>query len=79
MHLNKHLVTLKTALEKPTLYKFICLVFFPNNKLLWNFTNLCLVSLNITHQSNHVLINRLQRRVRNTSILFSNMNLPMYL
>uniref|UniRef100_A0A3P9KE54 Otogelin n=1 Tax=Oryzias latipes TaxID=8090 RepID=A0A3P9KE54_ORYLA len=39
--------------------------------LLWNFTNLCLVSLNITHQSNHVLINRLQRRVRNTSILFS--------
>ncbi|XP_023807134.2 otogelin isoform X3 [Oryzias latipes] len=31
--------------------------------LLWNFTNLCLVSLNITHQSNHVLINRLQRRL----------------
>ncbi|KAF6716693.1 Otogelin [Oryzias melastigma] len=31
--------------------------------LLWNFTNLCLVSLNITHKSNHVVINRLQRRL----------------
>ncbi|XP_038123894.1 otogelin [Cyprinodon tularosa] len=29
----------------------------------WNFTNLCLVSLNITHKSNHVVINRLQRRL----------------
>uniref|UniRef100_A0AAZ3SXK3 Otogelin n=1 Tax=Oncorhynchus tshawytscha TaxID=74940 RepID=A0AAZ3SXK3_ONCTS len=31
--------------------------------LLWNFTNLCLVVLNITHKSNHLVINRLQRRV----------------
>ncbi|XP_072237255.1 otogelin [Leuresthes tenuis] len=31
--------------------------------LLWNFTNLCLVSLNITHRSNHIIINRLQRRL----------------
>ncbi|XP_049903117.1 otogelin [Epinephelus moara] len=31
--------------------------------LLWNFTNLCLVALNITHKSNHILINRLQRRL----------------
>ncbi|XP_035991595.1 LOW QUALITY PROTEIN: otogelin [Fundulus heteroclitus] len=30
---------------------------------IWNFTNLCLVSLNITHKSNHVVINRLQRRL----------------
>ncbi|XP_046898327.1 otogelin [Hypomesus transpacificus] len=34
-----------------------------SNTLLWNFTNLCLVALNITHQSNHVIINRLQRRL----------------
>uniref|UniRef100_A0A3B4YDQ7 Otogelin n=1 Tax=Seriola lalandi dorsalis TaxID=1841481 RepID=A0A3B4YDQ7_SERLL len=31
--------------------------------LLWNFTNLCLVALNITHKSNHIIINRLQRRL----------------
>ncbi|XP_024863957.1 otogelin [Kryptolebias marmoratus] len=31
--------------------------------LMWNFTNLCLVSLNITHKSNHVVIDRLQRRL----------------
>ncbi|XP_041636331.1 otogelin [Cheilinus undulatus] len=31
--------------------------------LLWNFTNLCLVALNITHNSNHIIINRLQRRL----------------
>ncbi|KAK2854260.1 hypothetical protein Q5P01_006921 [Channa striata] len=31
--------------------------------LLWNFTNLCLVALNITHNSNHIVINRLQRRL----------------
>ncbi|KAM3625541.1 uncharacterized protein V6R79_013741 [Siganus canaliculatus] len=31
--------------------------------LLWNFTNLCLVALNITHKSNHIFINRLQRRL----------------
>ncbi|XP_035275409.1 otogelin [Anguilla anguilla] len=30
---------------------------------LWNFTSLCLVALNITHKSNQVLINRLQRRL----------------
>lgn len=30
---------------------------------MWNFTNLCLAALNITHKSNEVLINRLQRRV----------------
>ncbi|XP_034019438.1 otogelin [Thalassophryne amazonica] len=30
---------------------------------LWNFTNLCLVALNISHKSNHVVINRLQRRL----------------
>ncbi|XP_062290720.1 otogelin [Scomber scombrus] len=30
---------------------------------LWNFTNLCLVALNITHKSNHIIINRLQRRL----------------
>uniref|UniRef100_A0A3Q1CNI4 Otogelin n=1 Tax=Amphiprion ocellaris TaxID=80972 RepID=A0A3Q1CNI4_AMPOC len=35
--------------------------------LLWNFTNLCLVALNITHNSNHIVINRLQRRVRSTA------------
>ncbi|XP_036820447.1 otogelin-like [Oncorhynchus mykiss] len=32
-------------------------------RLLWNFTNLCLVVLNITHKSNHLVINRLQRRL----------------
>ncbi|XP_044212195.1 otogelin [Thunnus albacares] len=31
--------------------------------LLWNFTNLCLVALNITHKSDHIIINRLQRRL----------------
>ncbi|TRY85791.1 hypothetical protein DNTS_014593 [Danionella cerebrum] len=31
--------------------------------LVWNFTNLCLAALNITHRSNEVLINRLQRRL----------------
>ncbi|XP_054627590.1 otogelin isoform X1 [Dunckerocampus dactyliophorus] len=31
--------------------------------LLGNFTNLCLVALNITHNSNHIVINRLQRRL----------------
>ncbi|XP_034385700.1 otogelin [Cyclopterus lumpus] len=31
--------------------------------LLWNFTNLCLVALNITHHSHHVIVNRLQRRL----------------
>nr|XP_057933601.1 otogelin-like protein [Doryrhamphus excisus] len=31
--------------------------------LLGNLTNLCLVSLNITHNSHHVVINRLQRRL----------------
>ncbi|KAM8894367.1 otogelin isoform 2-T2 [Spinachia spinachia] len=31
--------------------------------LLWNFTNLCLVALNITHQSDHVMVDRLQRRL----------------
>ncbi|TDH17418.1 hypothetical protein EPR50_G00008130 [Perca flavescens] len=30
---------------------------------LWNFTNLCLVALNITHKSNQIIINRLQRRL----------------
>ncbi|XP_034536187.1 otogelin [Notolabrus celidotus] len=30
---------------------------------LWNFTNLCLVALNITHNSNHIIINRMQRRL----------------
>ncbi|XP_068171850.1 otogelin [Antennarius striatus] len=34
-----------------------------DSPLLWNFTNLCLVALNITHNSNHVIINRLQRRL----------------
>uniref|UniRef100_A0A8D3DGA7 Otogelin n=1 Tax=Scophthalmus maximus TaxID=52904 RepID=A0A8D3DGA7_SCOMX len=33
-------------------------------QLLWNFTNLCLVALNITHKTNHIIVNRLQRRVR---------------
>ncbi|XP_074480146.1 otogelin [Sebastes fasciatus] len=33
------------------------------SSLLWNFTNLCLVALNITHNSNHIIINRLQRRL----------------
>ncbi|KAG1943166.1 otogelin-like protein [Pimephales promelas] len=32
-------------------------------QLVWNFTNLCLAALNITHKSNEVLINRLQRRL----------------
>uniref|UniRef100_A0A3Q3BGT7 Otogelin n=1 Tax=Kryptolebias marmoratus TaxID=37003 RepID=A0A3Q3BGT7_KRYMA len=36
--------------------------------LMWNFTNLCLVSLNITHKSNHVVIDRLQRRVRDNQL-----------
>lgn len=40
-------------------------------QVLWNFTNLCLVSLNITHNSNHVIINRLQRRVRANIVSFS--------
>ncbi|KAM8877816.1 otogelin [Synchiropus picturatus] len=31
--------------------------------LLLNFTNLCLVALNITHKSNQILIDRLQRRL----------------
>ncbi|XP_066557054.1 otogelin [Amia ocellicauda] len=34
-----------------------------SDMLLWNFTNLCLVGLNITHKSHQVLINRLQRRL----------------
>ncbi|XP_062404738.1 otogelin [Sardina pilchardus] len=34
-----------------------------SDALLWNFTNLCLVALNITHKSHNVLINRLQRRL----------------
>ncbi|KAL7833860.1 hypothetical protein AOLI_G00288200 [Acnodon oligacanthus] len=34
-----------------------------DNMLVWNFTNLCLAALNITHESNQVLINRLQRRL----------------
>ncbi|XP_019906977.3 otogelin [Esox lucius] len=34
-----------------------------SDSLLWNFTNLCLVALNITHKTNHVIINRLQRRL----------------
>ncbi|XP_036439819.1 otogelin isoform X3 [Colossoma macropomum] len=34
-----------------------------DNTLVWNFTNLCLAALNITHESNMVLINRLQRRL----------------
>ncbi|XP_069382390.1 otogelin isoform X2 [Paralichthys olivaceus] len=34
-----------------------------SESLLWNFTNLCLVALNITHNSNHIVINRLQRRL----------------
>uniref|UniRef100_A0A3Q2WWE7 Otogelin n=1 Tax=Haplochromis burtoni TaxID=8153 RepID=A0A3Q2WWE7_HAPBU len=37
--------------------------FFCFLKLFWNFTNLCLVALNITHKSNHIIINRLQRRL----------------
>lgn len=39
------------------------LIPFITLKLLWNFTNLCLVALNITHNSNNVIIDRLQRRV----------------
>uniref|UniRef100_A0A673IFZ6 Otogelin-like n=1 Tax=Sinocyclocheilus rhinocerous TaxID=307959 RepID=A0A673IFZ6_9TELE len=35
----------------------------PDDTLVWNFTHLCLAALNITHKSNEVLINRLQRRV----------------
>ncbi|KAM4596027.1 otogelin-like, partial [Polymixia lowei] len=34
-----------------------------SDTLLWNFTNLCLVALNITHKSNHIVVNRLQRRL----------------
>ncbi|XP_072527000.1 otogelin, partial [Salminus brasiliensis] len=34
-----------------------------DNTLVWNFTNLCLAALNITHEFNQVLINRLQRRL----------------
>ncbi|KAK7929826.1 hypothetical protein WMY93_006221 [Mugilogobius chulae] len=34
-----------------------------SSPLLWNFTHLCLVALNITHKSNHVIVNRLQRRL----------------
>ncbi|MBN3324021.1 OTOG protein, partial [Atractosteus spatula] len=34
-----------------------------SDTVLWNFTNLCLVALNITHKSHQVLINRLQRRL----------------
>ncbi|KAL1007586.1 hypothetical protein UPYG_G00088760 [Umbra pygmaea] len=34
-----------------------------SDSLLWNFTNLCLVALNITHNTNHVIIDRLQRRL----------------
>ncbi|KAJ7994558.1 hypothetical protein DPEC_G00250710 [Dallia pectoralis] len=34
-----------------------------SDSVLWNFTNLCLVALNITHKTNHVIVNRLQRRL----------------
>ncbi|XP_051919390.1 otogelin isoform X3 [Hippocampus zosterae] len=34
-----------------------------DSPLWWNFTNLCLVTLNITHNSNHIVIDRLQRRL----------------
>lgn len=44
-----------------------CFVLSP--QLLWNFTNLCLVALNVTHTSNHITINRLQRRVRRAPFL----------
>uniref|UniRef100_I3JM52 Otogelin n=1 Tax=Oreochromis niloticus TaxID=8128 RepID=I3JM52_ORENI len=43
--------------------------FFCFLKLFWNFTNLCLVALNITHKSNHIIINRLQRRVGDTLLI----------
>uniref|UniRef100_A0A8C9VDF4 Otogelin n=1 Tax=Scleropages formosus TaxID=113540 RepID=A0A8C9VDF4_SCLFO len=39
------------------------------SKLLWNFTSLCLVALNITHNSHQVLINRVQRRVMQSVVL----------
>ncbi|XP_062845430.1 otogelin [Trichomycterus rosablanca] len=34
-----------------------------DNKHVWNFTHLCLAALNITHDLNHVVINRLQRNL----------------
>ncbi|XP_053473113.1 otogelin [Ictalurus furcatus] len=34
-----------------------------DSTLVWNFTHLCLAALNITHDSNQVLIHRLQRQV----------------
>ncbi|XP_066510116.1 otogelin-like [Hoplias malabaricus] len=34
-----------------------------DNTLMWTFTHLCLAALNITYESQQVLINRLQRRV----------------
>uniref|UniRef100_A0A8B9JBM9 Otogelin n=1 Tax=Astyanax mexicanus TaxID=7994 RepID=A0A8B9JBM9_ASTMX len=46
-----------------------------DNTLVWNFTNLCLAALNITHESNQVLINRLQRRV---SICLDTLILPRF-
>lgn len=49
-----------------TFLQLILLDFILFSQLMWNFTNLCLVSLNITHKSNHVIINRLQRRVRDS-------------
>lgn len=65
--------TVSQTLGHPTVSHsfFICILrcaFFPP-KLFWNFTNLCLVALNITHKSNHVTINRLQRRVSPTPFL----------
>ncbi|RXN01931.1 Otogelin-like protein [Acipenser ruthenus] len=40
-----------------------------SDTLLWNFTNLCLVALNITHKAHQVLIDRLQRRKNGFEIL----------
>uniref|UniRef100_A0AAQ6IID4 Otogelin n=1 Tax=Anabas testudineus TaxID=64144 RepID=A0AAQ6IID4_ANATE len=59
-----------SVLVQDSLYnEFSYKTLFSFLKHLWNFTNLCLVALNITHKSNQIIINRLQRRVRSTPIL----------
>ncbi|KAM9494299.1 otogelin [Clarias gariepinus] len=52
-----------TQLMNETITIFVQECNSSDSTLVWNFTHLCLAILNITHDSNQVLINRLQRQV----------------
>ncbi|KAF5894937.1 otogelin-like, partial [Clarias magur] len=51
-----------TQLMNETITIFVQECHSSDSTLVWNFTHLCLAVLNITHDSNQVLINRLQRQ-----------------